>query len=98
MLQTIHPKKQYAANCGDFPALVVDGELRRMEFPSVQPSHGRKALGSGSEVNRFRVQFRHRFFIKRAAAHSTLKLGYGCRISLAVRGTNAHIDPDREDK
>jgi len=75
---------------------MVDVELQRMEFPSVQPPHVRKALGSGSEVNRFRVQFRHRFFIKRAAAHSTLKVGYGCRISLAVLGTNAHIDPDND--
>jgi hypothetical protein len=71
---------------------MLGGELKRMQFMPRQFADWREALGSHSEVNRFRVQFRHGFFIKGMSAHHALKFGDCGGIGLTVRRADADID------
>ena len=48
--------------------------LQRAKVPLAQSAHRREALGSRSEVERFRVDFRHGFLIVGTAAHDSLQL------------------------
>src|SRR5665213_725247 len=92
VFQTIHTKQQHAAHRGNFAALMLGGELKRVQFVPRQFADWCEALGSHSEVNRFRVQFRHGFFIKGTSAHHALKFGDCGGIGLTVRRADADID------
>ena len=55
VFQSIHAKQQHPAHPGNFSTLMSSGELKRVQLVPGQFAHRREALGSNSEVNRFRV-------------------------------------------
>ena len=96
MVETLPAKEQHSADCRHRSTLVGGEEPEGLEIPARQLPRGGKALGSGSEVERFRIERRHRSFIEGLTAGEALHLGDEMRICPVVGGALANVSADLE--
>ncbi len=93
MPRTVRAEEKDSANGGDLAAMVQRQQPQCLQVTPGQLAQRRKRLGSHSEVDRFRVEFRHRLFVKCRAPRETLHLGNERVVGPAVGGTHPHVGP-----
>ena len=72
---------------------MLDRKPQGWQIGTFQLPHRLETLGSSSEVNRFRVQFKHRLLIERLVAGESAEFGDQFPIRSTVGGTDPDKDP-----
>ena len=85
-------EEENPADGGYLTPLVVRHEAEHLEITAPYRSKGRKRLGSGSEVQRFRVEIRHRLLVERLPAAEAAKLLDQLAVGSAVGGAHPDVD------
>jgi len=73
------------------PLLVRGQQPQGLKVPAPQLSHGRDGLGSQSDVDRFRVHFRHRPLVEGLANREPLHFGDELCVRLPIGRAHPHV-------
>ena len=104
-IEPIAPEKKHAPDRRHEPTLMWDQKSEGLQIPAGQLPHWNERLGSWSEVQRFRVHFRHGPFVEcfadRKPSHFVDQLGVGLPVPEPldvldvgrVRDADAHTFP-----
>lgn len=85
-------EKHHPADSGHRTPLMLDDQPQRLQVASREHAHRRKRLGSSSEVQRFRVEIRHRLLIIGFAASEAPQFLDQLPVGAAIGRTDSHID------
>jgi len=88
----VPPEEKHPADGGQLPPLVVHHKTQRLKVAAGDRAHGRERLGSGSEVQGFRVEAGHRLLVEGLAEGEATKLLDHLAVGPPVGGAHAHID------
>jgi hypothetical protein len=92
MALTVQAEEQHAAHGGHLPPLLGRDEAEGFEVGTAEPAHARERLGSGSEVQSFRVEPWHRLFVEGLAPCEPAEFLDQLPVGPPVGGADPHVD------